>query len=258
MTFFDIIPTDLLTPLLLFQSKTELIHLIPKLATIYVFEKLFDGKIFWKELWKRDISSFILPPEPNMALGEYSQIIERVQSVNMFWTIGTLIEKGYDILFYHLFKDMLSYSGTIAHALSYAAKNGHIPIVVELLKTPLSDHDYNWALRAAASGNHVEVLKLLLPYSATDYGNALSFAVYQGCIETFNELIAVIDRKNYGITNKFSYSGHLDLAAEYGQIEIVKLLLNKDGNDYDQAIKTASKRGHTEIVKLIESHKSRK
>lgn len=46
-------------------------------------------------------------------------------------------------------------------------------------------------------------------------------------------------------------------AARHGHVELVKLLLDKGVNNYNHALDLASIANHNEIVKLIESYKSR-
>lgn len=134
---------------------------------INVFEKLFSGKIFWRQLWKRDISSFILPPETNVSFQEYISIYNQVKTITMYDVTKCIIyfaENGYDTLIYKLMDGLLSneYTVIIPYVLAYAAKNGHKSMVFSVLKNQLSKSDYDFALRAAASGNQLEMMQLML------------------------------------------------------------------------------------------------
>ena len=75
--------------------------------------------------------------------------------------------------------------------------------------------DYNWGLRGAAWGGHMEIVQLMLSKGATDY--------------------------DLGLYN----------AAECGHLDIVQLLLSKGATDYNLGLEGAVYSGHMEIVQLM-------
>jgi len=108
--------------------------------------------------------------------------------------------------------------------------------------------DNSWPLRCAAEFGHLDIVKLLLPYSdpkACD-SYALRYAATNGYLNIVKLLIPVSDPKALD-------SCTLRYAAENGYLEIVKLLIPlsdpKAKNSY--ALRWAAVNGHLEIVKLL-------
>lgn len=60
--YFSLLPTDLLPSLLLFFDSKELLATLPELKKLLSFDRLFNSDVFWRKLWRRDISSFIGVP----------------------------------------------------------------------------------------------------------------------------------------------------------------------------------------------------
>lgn len=72
--YFSILPSDLFPPLFLYFNYAELIKILPELRQFLAFNRLFNSKIFWTKIWKRDISSIItLPRNPYR---KYEEIYE--------------------------------------------------------------------------------------------------------------------------------------------------------------------------------------
>ncbi len=124
-------------------------------------------------------------------------------------------------------------------ALQIASQNGHLEIVRLLL--PYSNN-YNEALRLASQNGHTEIVELLLPRS-DNYNEALQSASYYGHLEIVKLLLPISDPM---VDNSFA----LRMASEKGHTKIVELLLPRSDN-YNAALIWASKFGHLEIFKLL-------
>ncbi|MDD4081743.1 MAG: ankyrin repeat domain-containing protein, partial [Sphaerochaetaceae bacterium] len=133
-------------------------------------------------------------------------------------------------------------------ALLNAAEFGHLDIVKLLL--PYSDPKAcdSYALRYAATNGYLNIVKLLIPVSDPKaYSScALRNAALNGHLEIVKLLLPVSDPKAYD-----SYA--LRWAARNGHLEIVKLLLPiSDPKVYNsEALRYAAENGHLEIVKLL-------
>ena len=131
-----------------------------------------------------------------------------------------------------------------------AAEFGHLDIVKLLL--PYSDPKAknSEALRYAAENGYFEIVKLLLPYSNPKVCNseALRYATYGKHLEIVKLLLPLSDAKAYN-------SWPLRCAAEHGYVDIVKLLIPV--SEIDNCVIDYCKRycKNQEILDLIISNK---
>jgi len=136
-------------------------------------------------------------------------------------------------------------------AIRYAAKNGHTEIVKILLQDDRvnpSSRD-NYAIRHAARNGHSEIVKILLKiFGVTPiaYNNeAIISSVNRG----HNEVVKIL-LNDIRIDPIFV----IELAAQFNNIEIVKLLLQDPRprvNPPFNALKWAAQNGNSEIVELL-------
>ena len=142
-------------------------------------------------------------------------------------------------------------------ALTEAILNRHADIVHILIEHGAQvDHerDVNMefeepALTEAVINGHIDSVKLLLKHGANQYlGDALIGAIFQKNIEIIKVLL------EYGALEDDEFiDPPLVVAAENGDIDIVKLLLDRDGAKkyLDYALAVASNQGHSEIIEFL-------
>ena len=138
----------------------------------------------------------------------------------------------------------------------YAAKQGDGPTVTELLRrnpelTKAADEYDKTALHWAAEKDHVEVARLLLDAGAdieakTNWGDTpLRWAATLGSANVAELLLA---RGARGFT--------LNVAAALGKLDDVKTMIDSgpDPAAVSQAMYSAARNGHTEVVKYLLDH----
>ena len=74
LSYISCLPTELLAPLFLYFTSDELYHVLPQVEQLSEFNRLFTLQVFWKELWKRDVSSVV--PVPSDPYRKYIEILE--------------------------------------------------------------------------------------------------------------------------------------------------------------------------------------
>lgn len=263
--YFSLLPTDLLPPLFLFFDSRDLLVLLPKLKKLPSFNTIFNSNIFWRKLWRRDISSFMdIPSNPYET---YREIFDELSILpHKFDRILYLAKRGYDILLLPLLSNKYDYSSAMRGAaegghmlivksmlsrgadnyddsMMYAAESGHIDIVELMLQKGANEYDVTmwWAAR----GGQMKIVELMMSLGANDYDKTMQFAAVGGHIRIIKLML------EKGATD---YNATMRLAAIYGHTDIVKLMLEKGATDYDQALSVAKTK---EIRDLIESYQNR-
>jgi len=284
MTYFATLPTDLFPLLFLYFSPPELIHILPQAERLSVFKSLFNSSIFWKTLWKRDVSSFV---EASNTYQEYMNLFEKEnydsylvalnwpKSDTNTWRIRPLIDyltlHGYDILLYPILHNIYDCNAVISEAAYY----GHIYIINKMIEKGVTYFDY--AARSAIEGGHIDlfyflfnkipekpncqyynkimataaehgykqIVELMLSKGASDYEYTMTMATYNNHIELVNLML------NLGANN---YNKTLVISACRGHIDIVKLMLDLGANNYQEAIDDATQMGFNDIIELIKSY----
>ena len=230
--YFDLLPTDLLSLLFLYFNPEELLFQLEQLPE---FSKLLQSKIFWQNIWKRDISSIVNPP--SNVYQKYKEIFKHFNSIyTRHEKISYSARNGYDILLLPILLTLDDYNW----AMAYAAEGGHIEIVKLMLEK--GANNYNLSMENAAYGGHMEIVKLMLEKGANDYNRAMEAAALSGHMEIVRLMLE--KGANY-------YDWAMETAAGNGHIEIVRLMLEKGANDYNSAMSEAAYRGQIEIVRLM-------
>jgi ankyrin repeat protein len=111
------------------------------------------------------------------------------------------------------YKNMKDSKSIFDFAMRYASEGGHMEIVKLMIEKGATYFD--WAMYNAARGGHMEIVKLVIEKGATEFNLAIRFA------------------------------------AEGGNMEIVKLMIEKGGTDFNWAMNNAVKGGHMEIVEYL-------
>lgn len=231
--YFSLLPSDLLPPLFLYFDSAELLLILPEIKLISDFNRLFDSRIFWLKLWRRDVSSFLASPENPYE--KYVEIFSKLSKFNNEYDkIKYLAENGYDVLLLPLLSDIDDYQYTMRQAargghmeivnlmlqrgatnysetMANAAAEGHIDIVKLMLDKGAKE--YNWAMVAATSGNHIDIVRLMLERGANDYNTVMALASSRGYTGIVNLML------ERGATN---YVDPMRLVAPGGRINLVK------------------------------------
>ena len=134
------------------------------------------------------------------------------------------------------------------NAMRNAALGGHLKIVKYLIDQKGAD-DFNEAMAWAAAGGHLEIVKYLIK-KGEEIGQELSFnyAMFLAAKEGQMMILKyLIDQKG---ADKFNTA--MIYAAEKGHLEIVKYLIDQKGADaFNRAMEYAARGGHLEIVKYL-------
>lgn len=238
--YISCLPTELFTSLFLYFSSDELHHTLSQVEQLSEFRRLFTLRVFWKELWSRDISSVV--PVPNDSYTKYIEILEYMNESQLnISRISKLAEHGYDKLFYPLITNFYEHE----LALQSVAKGGHIELVEKLLKGMSKRDIENSSVLsfAAENGNMILINRLLeLIDSQIEYKCALAMGARHGHMQVVNKMLEL------GVTN---YNWGLIYAAEGGHIDIVQKMLDLGATNYNRAMQFAANKGHIKIVKIM-------
>ena len=176
-----------------------------------LFNRLFISKTFWKTIWRRDVSSFIEPPDDGYA--KYKEIYTQLSTYpisHKYDKIKYLATNGYDILLWPILTVAYDYS----YAMASAAGGGQKTLIYMLLGKGAAD--YNEAMTSAAAGGHKEIVKMMLDEGATNYNKAMAWAAQGNHKDIINMML------DKGAND---YNWAASWAAYDGYIEIVKLLI---------------------------------
>ena len=143
------------------------------------------------------------------------------------------------------------------YPLEKAAKNGHAEVVKLLLAAPGIEVNRGDSLIKAVENKHTEVVRLLLgaPGINVNKGKPLWKALFHEHGEALLLLLKAPGiNVNEGIeTEDGYYRTILDIVAESGNAELIKLVLAVPGIDVNkgEALSKAVEKGHVEVVKLL-------
>ena len=176
--YFSLLPNDLIPPLFLYLAAKDLHSLLPQLKSNREFEKLFHSMIFWKTLWRRDVSKFRLPSTTAEAYKDYIDVFNKLREFTKDPTFETLFnalkyyeKKGYELILY----DIATQPTLIRHVLDAAAENNYLDIM-EHFKSKINKTVANELLITAAARGRIDAVKFLLQHGADDYARAMTSA----------------------------------------------------------------------------------
>lgn len=156
--------------------------------------------------------------------------------------------------------------GTRFTALHLACYEGHLDVVKLLMKhnvdiTQLAQNDLS-PLHLAAFNGHTKVVELLLENDAKidAQDREGKTPLLHACTGSFAKTVELLIEKGANINIREATEGYtpLMMAAGIGEVEVVKVLLRNDADttvideDGDSALSHAKKKGHAEIVQLLE------
>lgn len=283
MTYFSVSPIDLFPSLFLYFSPPELLNTLSEVEKLPVFRSLFNASVFWKEIWRRDFSSFLETPSNDIIYSQIKEVFKKdqydiylsfVDELNDDITGRRIIldyfaKQGYDVLLYKVKCD--KYDNNFI--MNIAAQYGHLPIVYKMWEKGVTTYEYsaicaaigghlhilelllsktigtvelyNRILRAAARSGHLNVVNYVLNRGANDYNDAMFNASWGGHINLIDIMLSV------GATD---YNSSMAGAAASGHIDIVDKMLQLGANNYQSAINEATFINRSDIVSLIQSY----
>ena len=97
----------------------------------------------------------------------------------------------------------------------------------------------------AAKHGHVEIINWLLDHNYYFYDNVMCDAVENGYLE----IVKIFMKQEVPILTE-----HRDLAAQYGQLNVLKYIVNLVGKPNFRTCNRAAKGGHTKILEWISKH----
>ena len=271
-SYFSAIPTDLLSLILLCFSFQELPAMLLQLESIQEFDRVFFNSFIWKQLWKRDISSFI-PAPSSFNYQKFRDIHREFNICDETNKIKYSVQYGYDILLIPLLSSetlLNNRSDKYNDIMAYAASEGHERIVRMMLD--LGANYYNYSMKSAAYGGQMEIVQLMLNLGANNYNSSMIEAAAEGHdsivqlmldrgADNHNEaMIEAAAEGHDGIVKMMldrganNYNEAMKEAVDGGHINIVKLMLDVGANNYKVSLACAAKRGYNEIVDLIKSY----
>ena len=125
-------------------------------------------------------------------------------------------------------------------AMREAAYGGHLELVKNLIAQGACNFDF--AMYRAAYGGHLEIVKFFIDQGARHFNRAMAGAARGGHLEIVKYLIT------QG-ANNFDWA--MEGAARQGHLEIVKYLIDRGARDFNRAMVGAAGAGHTEIVNYL-------
>ena len=126
-----------------------------------------------------------------------------------------------------------------------AAERGDLQEVERLIETHNYNRiDYNWAMRGAAWGGHMDIVKLMLDLGADLYNYAMVDAAWGGHMDIVQLMI------DSGGNN---YNDTMAYAAKGGHMDIVQLMLDLGARDYNWAMVEADRQ--KDIVDYLKARK---
>lgn len=167
MSYFTHVPFDLLSPLFLSCSPSELLFLLREVKDVPTLRNIFNCKQFWTDLWRRDISLIVDPPE-NVWI-TYQEIFQHCMGKDEADVVEYTAKCGYDIILYQKLNKYYNL------ALGHAAGGGHLRIVEKMLKEGADAHQ--WACYEAVLSGHIKVLEKLVQdeRAIINYGYLVNF-----------------------------------------------------------------------------------
>ena len=118
---------------------------------------------------------------------------------------------------------------------------GNIEVVNMIINSHNYEH-YEYGLKGACRGGHLEIINMMLSKGATNYNWGLEGACLGGHLELVKMML------DLGANN---YNKGLDNACLGGNIAIVNLMINLGANNIDESLNSAWVGGHFEIFKLL-------
>lgn len=261
LTYFSILPNDLLRLLVLKMPSPQFLSVLRRLKHISHFANIIKDEQLWKMIWHRDISSFMPLPKYADYINSFDELYNCTKKMNtsnirdrsldyvlnrqtsmghICRIVEYLTKRGMDILLYTFLAQFSDDSRLYNVVTDTASKYGHIQIVKTLSEKTSIDNES--AMEVAAKYGHIEIVKLMLERGADNFNQVMEAAAENGHIEIVRLMLA---------NSADSFDIATEGATENGHIEIVKLMLEKGVTDFNRIMENAAENGHIEIVKLM-------
>ena len=169
-------------------------------------------------------------------------------------TLKTLFKEKYVKVLENKIKNNTKFTITnLEEAIQFNVDINLIKKILENIKHELNNKDYEKILELAYNYNNYNIINFIL--SNPTYNNLLNKTILFLYAVKTNNISAIKDLLQQGVDPSINNNTAIQIAAEKGYIEIIKLLLkDKRINPSDQRndiLQTIVKYGYTEIVKLL-------
>jgi Ankyrin repeats (3 copies) len=138
------------------------------------------------------------------------------------------------------YKDYKDRKDIFDGAMRFAALGGNMEIVKLMIEK--GSTDFNWAMRYAAEGGNMEIVKLMIEKGAIGFNSAMLDASEGGHME----IVKLMMEKG---ATYFDWA--MARAAEGGHMEIVKFMIKKEAKEFNWAMASAAYGGQMEIVDYL-------
>lgn len=248
-TYLTLLPSDLILPLFLYFDSAELILVITRLRDhpdIIRQQDFLQSREFWTAMWRRDISSLVIPDD--VSYYQYTSVIDEVRRMgNSFASkVLYLAPKGYDILLYPILTTEDEYNTTMWAA----AMGGHIEIVKKMLNK--GANKIGLTMHHAAAKGHTDIVRLMLQHGASKYKEDMKLSLREAANAGYTDIVALLLDNGATNLNQALYE-----AAKHGHYNTVKLLLERGATEYGYPLHFAKQKKYKDIVKLLEFYKNK-
>lgn len=242
--YFDLLPKDLIPPLLLTYSPNELIEVGYNLTSFPAFSVLHEEKLdssnkLWQTIYHRDISSCTNIKDKRFDYSIYCNIFDVIKTVGSREAVQYLAALGYDRLIDPFLRTNMEYDSAIVCAM----KCGHKEIVKKVAELCFNHTVLGQILVEAATIGDMEIVELMLAKGVNTYDGALMSASQYGHL---NVIERILPRRYYIWWNDL-----MVISASNGHTDIVLKMLNLGATNHDECIRLATVAGHIDVVKVI-------
>ena len=123
-------------------------------------------------------------------------------------------------------------------------------LIIKMYMNSYADHDIHSAISSAAENGYIDIVRILLDYGCTITSDTLENAACGG----YTDILQLLFDRGAGdidwtIDNPIEFS--LTYAAECGDINVVRILLDNGATNLNYVIECAACFGHIDIVQLL-------
>lgn len=258
--YFDVLPHDIRALTFTYGDHYDISTYDQEIWKMPCFKFIYEYKLFWQVIWRRDISSIIDAPSLEeiktihfIVLGNYSNYdgYSRYDLIpQKMWNsdinlLQYLAKNGYDICILKCinFFDS-SYKGE-NFAASIAACYGHKKIIEDMMKLGASDYDHIFG--NAAGGGYIDIMELMMQKGLVNRLEALNSALGNAAFHGQDQVVSLI--LELGATD---YYFALYGAVMEQRISIIKKLICLPMVDKDRTLLYEAVKTHNpEIMKLL-------
>ena len=230
--YFDVLPNDVRALIFTYGNHYDISVYDQEIWKMPCFKFIYEYKLFWQIMWRRDISSIIEPPA-----------IEEIKKIH-FIVLGNY--SSYDGHSRHdlIPQKLWNYE---CNLLQYLTKNGYDICILKCVSLFDSSHKAeNFTASIAACYGHKKIIEDMMKLGASDYDHIFGNAAGGGYIDIMELMI------QKGLVNRQeALNSALGNAAFHGQEQVVDLLINLGATDYYFALYGAVMEQRISVIKKL-------